>query len=55
MINLSSFIRLHARRTPDKTAIVFGDSRIDYRTFESRIARTADATSPKAVTTRKVE
>ena len=41
MINLSSFIRLHARRTPDKTAIVFGDSRIDYRTFESRIARTA--------------
>lgn len=41
MINLSSFVRLHARRTPDRTAIVFGEARIDWRTFEARIAHTA--------------
>jgi fatty-acyl-CoA synthase len=41
MINLSSFVRLHARRTPDKIAIVFGDARIDWRTLDARIARTA--------------
>ena len=41
VINLSSFVRLHARRTPDKTAIVFGTHRTDWRTLEDRVARTA--------------
>ena len=41
MVNLSSFVRLHARRTPDKTAIVYGEQRIDWRTLERRIAHTA--------------
>ena len=41
MINLSSFVRLHARRTPDKTAIVFGEHRIAWRTLKQRIEQTA--------------
>jgi fatty-acyl-CoA synthase len=41
MINLSSFVRLHARRMPRNTAIVFGDARIDWQTFADRIGRTA--------------
>ncbi len=41
MINLSSFVRLHARRTPEHTAIVFGDVRIDWRTLEARIVHAA--------------
>lgn len=41
MINLSSFVCLHARRTPDKTAIVFGEHRIAWRTLKQRIEQTA--------------
>ncbi len=40
MINLSSFVRLHARRTPESIAIVSGEQRIDWRTLERRIAHT---------------
>ena len=40
MINLSSFVRLHARRMPDRIAIVSGEQRIDWRTLERRIAHT---------------
>ncbi|MBX5454158.1 MAG: long-chain-fatty-acid--CoA ligase [Acidobacteriia bacterium] len=41
MINLSSFVRLHARRTPDNTALVFGKHRITWREFEDRIGHVA--------------
>lgn len=41
MINLSSFVRLHARRTPDKIAIVFGECRVNWRMLERRIEQTA--------------
>ena len=41
VINLSSFVRLHARRTPDKTAIVFGECRITWRMLAQRIEQTA--------------
>ena len=41
MINLSSFIRFHARRTPDAPAIVYDGHVIDYAAFHSRIIRTA--------------
>lgn len=39
MVNLSSFIRFHAQRTPDKTALVYGGERISYAQFLRRIER----------------
>lgn len=41
VINLSSFVRLHARRTPDNSAIVFGEHRIRWHELEHRIEHTA--------------
>lgn len=41
MINLSSFIRFHAERTPDRTAIVYGPDRISYGDLRTRIEQTA--------------
>jgi fatty-acyl-CoA synthase len=41
MLNLSSFIRFHARRTPDRTAIVYKDTRVSYAHFMQRIETTA--------------
>ena len=41
MINLSSFIRFHASRTPDRVALVYGKSRVTYAEFLDRIERTA--------------
>jgi acyl-CoA synthetase (AMP-forming)/AMP-acid ligase II len=41
MINLSSFIRFHASRTPDRVALVYGQSRVTYAQFLDRIERTA--------------
>ena len=40
MINLSSFIRFHAERTPDRTAILYRGHRISYGQFYRNIART---------------
>ncbi|MCR4522210.1 AMP-binding protein [Bosea sp. 47.2.35] len=40
MINLSSFIDFHASRTPERTAIVFGEARISYAALSGRVART---------------
>jgi fatty-acyl-CoA synthase len=41
MVNLSSFIRFHATRTPDRLALVHGDARITYAQFFNRIEITA--------------
>jgi fatty-acyl-CoA synthase len=41
MINLSSFIRFHASRAPDRVALVYGDRRLTYAEFLGRIERTA--------------
>ena len=41
MINLSSFIRYHATRTPQRTAIVYKDRRISFAEFYQRIERAA--------------
>ena len=41
VINLSSFIRFHADRTPDRTAIVYKDEEIPYAELLTRIERTA--------------
>jgi fatty-acyl-CoA synthase len=41
MVVLSSFIQFHARRTPDRVALVYGDDRITYAEFMRRIETTA--------------
>jgi acyl-CoA synthetase (AMP-forming)/AMP-acid ligase II len=41
MVNLSSFIRFHATRSPERIAVVFQDQRITYAEFWRRIERTA--------------
>jgi acyl-CoA synthetase (AMP-forming)/AMP-acid ligase II len=41
MVNLSSFIRFHASRTPDRIALVYGRSRVTYAEFMDRIERAA--------------
>src|SRR6201996_2556388 len=41
MINLSSFIVFHARRTPDRCAIRYQGEDISYAAFDDRIRRVA--------------
>ena len=41
MLNLSSFIRFHARRTPSALALIYGSTRLDYATLSARIEKTA--------------
>ena len=41
MVALSSFIRFHASRTPDRPAITYRGSRVSYRELLARIERTA--------------
>ena len=41
MVNLSSFIRFHATRSPERIAVVFMDQRITYAELSRRIERTA--------------
>jgi len=41
MVNLSSFIRFHATRTPQREAIVCGNRRITYAELMRRIEKTA--------------
>jgi acyl-CoA synthetase (AMP-forming)/AMP-acid ligase II len=49
MINLSSFIRFHALRTPDKTAIVYQDQRITYAQLYRRIETTGAALMARGI------
>ena len=41
MVNLSSFIRYHAARTPDRIAIVYQDQRVTFAGLLARIEKTA--------------
>jgi fatty-acyl-CoA synthase len=41
MINLSSFIAFHARRTPDRCALKYGGEDISYAAFDHRIRKVA--------------
>ena len=41
MLNLTSFIRFHARRTPEALAVIYGETRLDYATVLARIEKTA--------------
>jgi acyl-CoA synthetase (AMP-forming)/AMP-acid ligase II len=41
MVALSSFIRFHAQRTPERLALVYGDQRIPYAELMHRIETTA--------------
>jgi acyl-CoA synthetase (AMP-forming)/AMP-acid ligase II len=41
MVNLSSFVRFHATRTPDRLAVVYRDQRITYRDLLDRVEQLA--------------
>ena len=41
MINLSSFIAFHAKRTPHRTALKYRGEDISYTTFDARIGKVA--------------
>jgi acyl-CoA synthetase (AMP-forming)/AMP-acid ligase II len=41
MLNLSTFVGFHARRAPERTAIVFRDQRVSYAALEARTGRLA--------------
>lgn len=41
MMNLSASLRFHALRTPERTAIVYGEARISYAALWSRVQRLA--------------
>jgi fatty-acyl-CoA synthase len=49
MVNLSSFIRFHASRTPDRLALMYGDSRITYAQLFDRIERTAGGLAAQGI------
>ena len=49
MVNLSSFIRYHASRTPDRTAIIFKEQRITYAEFLRRVETTAGFLSARGI------
>jgi acyl-CoA synthetase (AMP-forming)/AMP-acid ligase II len=49
MVALSSFIQFHARRTPDRLALIYGDDKITYARMLQRIETVAgwlDRSSP---------
>jgi acyl-CoA synthetase (AMP-forming)/AMP-acid ligase II len=41
MVNLSAFIRFHARLTPDRVAIIYAGQRITYRELADRVGKLA--------------
>ncbi len=49
MVNLSSFIRYHALRTPDRLAVVFKDQRITYAEFLRRIETIAGLLTARGI------
>lgn len=49
MVNLSSFIRYHALRTPERIALAFKDQRITYAEFLRRIETTAGFLAARGV------
>jgi len=49
MLNLTSSIRFHAKRTPDRTAIVYGDTRVSYAALRNRIETTAGMLAARGI------
>src|SRR6202012_2867027 len=49
MINLSSFIAFHARRTPDRGALKYRGEDISYAAFDDRIRRVAGWLSSRGI------
>src|ERR1700744_4253603 len=49
MINLSSFIAFHAKRTPDRVALRYGGEDISYAAFDDRIRRVAGGLPSKGI------
>ncbi|MCL4764944.1 MAG: AMP-binding protein [Hyphomicrobiaceae bacterium] len=49
MLNLTSFIRFHATRTPGRTAVVYGDARVSYAELLSRIETTAGLLAARGI------
>jgi len=49
MLNLTSFIRFHARRTPDALAVIYGATRLDYVTLLARIEKTAGLLAARGI------
>ncbi|WP_371811436.1 class I adenylate-forming enzyme family protein [Stappia sp. 28M-7] len=52
MTSIDHWIEAHARFTPEKTALVFGDERIDYAALAARIGRLAGALATRHGITR---
>ena len=49
MLNLTSFIRFHARRTPDALAVICGPTRLSYAALRARIERTAGLLAARGI------
>jgi fatty-acyl-CoA synthase len=49
MLNLTSFIRFHARRTPDALAVIYGDTRLGYAALLDRIEKTAGLLAARGI------
>jgi acyl-CoA synthetase (AMP-forming)/AMP-acid ligase II len=49
MLNLTSFIRFHARRTPDAIAIIYGETRLGYAALQARIEKTAGLLAARGI------
>jgi fatty-acyl-CoA synthase len=49
MLNLTSFIRFHARRTPDALALIYGETRLGYAALLQRIERTAGLLATRGI------
>jgi len=49
MINLSSFIRFHALRTPDRLAVIYEEQRVTYAEFLRRIEITGAALNARGI------
>ena len=49
MQNLTSFIRFHARRTPDALAVIYGETRLSYAVLQARIEKTAGLLAARGI------
>ena len=52
MLNLSAFVGFHARRTPERTAIVYREQRVSYAALETRTGRLAALLAARGITVR---
>ena len=49
MLNLTSFIRFHARRTPDALALIYGETRLGYASLQTRIEKTSGLLAARGI------